>query len=342
MKRVILLFVLLFSFTACEKVDTVKEVNTDFVDNFEMVWELVNERYCYLGYKDIDWQGVYEEMLPRVVTAEDEFEFFAILTDVIDVLRDGHVSLISDFARHSSDYAVEPNGDPSPTDFLGLSAVSDYVEELYRTRNGFSFGSIEKEGKELAYLYYPDFSTSLEDVDMQYIAPVVERADGLILDIRDNPGGSAILGMSLAGHFFTEKTLVGHSASKSGSGYDDFTEPHEIYVTPSEEHNWTEIPTMLLTNRGVYSTANLVTSALKHAPNVTQVGGRSGGGGGMPCNYYLPNGWILIMPSNVLYDADIQHIENGIEPDVEVHISVDDEITKKDTIIEKAIELLLN
>jgi C-terminal processing protease CtpA/Prc len=75
---------------------------------------------------------------------------------------------------------------------------------------------------------------------------------------------------------------------------------------------------------------------------VTQVGGRSGGGGGMPETYYLPNGWALIFPSNVLLDVQKQHIENGIEPDVEVHISREDKYNEKDVILEKAIELLLN
>ena len=98
---------------------------------------------------------------------------------------------------------------------------------------------------------------------------------------------------------------------------------------------------MLLVNRGVYSTANIVTSALKLAPNVTLVGGRSGGGGGLPETYYLPNGWALVLPSNVIYDVNMQHIENGIEPDVEIHISAEDKNSGKDTILEKAIELLM-
>lgn len=98
---------------------------------------------------------------------------------------------------------------------------------------------------------------------------------------------------------------------------------------------------MLLTNREVYSTANIVASVMKYAPNVTQIGGRSGGGGGLPVAYYLPNGWALVFPSNVIYNAQMQHVENGIEPDVEIHISIEDKINEKDTILEKAIELLM-
>ena len=116
---------------------------------------------------------------------------------------------------------------------------------------------------------------------------------------------------------------------------------YKIEVEPDAEYDWSQKPTMLLTNRSVYSTANLFTSIVKLAPNVTQVGGRSGGGGGLPETYYLPNGWALVFPSNVLFDINMQHIENGIEPDVEVHISREDEYNDKDSILEKAIELLM-
>ena len=35
----------------------------------------------------------------------------------------------------------------------------------------------------------------------------------------------------------------------------------------------------------------------------------------------------------------MQHLENGIEPDVEIHLSREDEYNDRDTILEKAIEL---
>ena len=40
-------------------------------------------------------------------------------------------------------------------------------------------------------------------------------------------------------------------------------------------------------------------------------------------------------------ESDMQYIENGIEPDVEVHISHEDKCNDKDIIFEKAIELLM-
>jgi C-terminal processing protease CtpA/Prc len=295
-----------------------------------------------LGYKNIDWDKVYDDYRPRVENAKTDYEFFDIMSDFVDILRDGHAAICSNFDKHGSKYDIEPNGEESPEDYISGKVVKKYLTKKRVTKNGIAYGMIERDGRKFAYIGYPEFMIEFSEIEMDCIAPLVDEAEGIIVDIRNNPGGAAVYGVAFAGHFFSEKTLVGYNAKKAGPGYDDFTEPYEIYVEPVSNGNWSNKPTMLLTNRTVYSTANLVASMLKYAPNVTQVGGRSGGGGGMPETYYLPNGWALVFPSNILLDAEKQHIENGIEPDVEVHISREDKYNDRDTILEKAIELLMS
>ena len=66
MKKIIISAVLaVLAFTACEKHDTIKETDTDFVRNYERFWTLVNENYCFLGTrfnndKNVDWQAIYD------------------------------------------------------------------------------------------------------------------------------------------------------------------------------------------------------------------------------------------------------------------------------------------
>jgi C-terminal processing protease CtpA/Prc len=115
----------------------------------------------------------------------------------------------------------------------------------------------------------------------------------------------------------------------------------ELYCHPSATHNWADKKTMLLTNREVYSTANLFTCALKHAKNVTQIGGITGGGGAMPMTHYLPNGWLVVFPANMLFDVNKQHIENGIEPDIEVTCTKEEFDAGVDAIIERALVELM-
>ena len=39
---------------------------------------------------------------------------------------------------------------------------------------------------------------------------------------------------------------------------------------------------------------------VKEGEFVTIIGGKTGGGGGLPLTHYLPNGWMVAFPSNVL------------------------------------------
>lgn len=360
MKRIISLIIAAVSvLVSCERYDSVKEVNTDFETNYEAFWTMVNEEYCFLGTslgndKNVDWQGVYDKWMPVVRNeVKDEYELFNIMGKSLDVLRDGHIWMISDFKLYANnEYYLKPDGET----YYGDDFVSGFVQKKYlvsqdgkddyrgdksfRTRNGITYGMIEREGKKFAYIYYGDFTVEISEIDYKYIDPVVQEADAVIFDIRDNPGGAGILGIELAGHFMNEKKLVGYSAHKNGKGYDDFTEPYEMYCSPSEKYNWADKQTALLTNRGVYSTANLFTSIMKHAPNVIQVGQTSGGGGGLPMTHYLPNGWLVVFASNILLDVDKNHIEPGIAPDYEAEIG-DYQTTGKDGIVEKAIEELM-
>ena len=342
MKKYIISVVLAaVALVSCEKYETVKDVNNDFKVNFEAFWNMVNEQYCYLGYKNIDWDAVRGEMLPRVEAAKSEQEFFKVLASALDYLRDGHVAMFSPFQRYvCNTYTIDENGNKYPSNYNSTVIKENYLTERFVTMSGKIYGEIERDGHKFAYIYYSSFEKDWNDTDYKYINELVESSEGIIFDIRSNGGGVGEIGLTLAGNFFKEKTHIGYFATKNGKGHDDFSELTPLYVEPSKSHNWTDKKTVLLTNREVYSTANLFTCALKLAKNVTQIGCISGGGGGMPQTHYLPNGWILYFPGNVLFDLNKQHIEGGIEPDIEVHCTDEEFDAGTDAIIEEAIKHL--
>lgn len=347
-------------FASCEKYESVTAVDKDFVKNYEVFWNQVNEDYCFLGEafgndKNVDWQAVYDKWMPVVKNeVKDDNELFNIISLSLDVLRDGHVWMISDFKKYSNgEYMLKPDG----VTYYGSDFVSKFVQNHYlvdpgakddysanhafKTRTGLWYGLFERDGKKFAYVYYGDFTKEWTDTDYELIAPVIEEADALILDIRNNPGGNGSLAIKMGNHFMKEKTLVGYALNKTGKGYDDFSEPYPQYCTPSKNYDWSDKQTALLINRGVYSTANLFTSVMTQAPNVMLVGQTSGGGGGLPTTHYLPNGWMVVFSSSsVLLDVNQKHIEPGVAPDHEAVIG-DYSTTGKDGIMEKAIEELL-
>ena len=75
---------------------------------------------------------------------------------------------------------------------------------------------------------------------------------------------------------------------------------------------------------------------MRYADNSLILGGLSGGGGGMPMSYELPNGWLVRFSSVRMYDRDNQSIEPGIQPDGEVTLHS----TDRDDIIEAAVRII--
>lgn len=336
--------------TSCMKNGYIKEVDCDFKTNYEAFWNYVNENYCFLGdnygySKNVDWHSVYEEMMPQVESAQTEAELLEIMGKSIDYLKDGHVWLDTKF-KHRGCYTfyIDENGERYPDNFIKGVVEEKYLDEAFKTRNGHRYGLITKGNKTFFYLHHADFTKDLNTEDIEMFQPLIAKADGIIYDIRTNPGGSAQLAMEITKRFIEEKTLVGYQIVKNSKDYNDFSEPSPMYVVPlnpETEKNWADKKTAVLTNRDVYSTANMFAAFMKVAPNVTLIGGKTGGGGGQPCTYYLPNGWAVTMSAQRLtLDVDKKHIEPGVEPDIYVTITEEDIMNKVDSILEKAIEVL--
>ena len=146
----------------------------------------------------------------------------------------------------------------------------------------------------------------------------------------------------MTGRFIKTNTFIGYQAVKTGKGYNDLSEPSVLYAIPVDAgKNWADMKVAVLTNRDVYSTANMFASFMKELPNATLIGGRTGGGGGQPFTFYLPNGWAVTMSGQRLsLDVNKKHIEPGVEPDIYVTITEEDIQNKVDSILEKAIEHL--
>lgn len=44
--------------------------------NFDALWKIIDTRYCYLDYKEIDWDAVYKKYSPHVDTISNKYTLF--------------------------------------------------------------------------------------------------------------------------------------------------------------------------------------------------------------------------------------------------------------------------
>lgn len=306
--------------------------STDPVTNIEGLWRIIDTRYCYVEDKGIDWDAVREEYVAKaaLIKKDDQVALFDLCAAMLDSLRDGHVNLYSPFDRSANAAWF----DTFPANFdARLQAL--YLKN-YRVAGGLYYSIID-DGK-VGYVYYSSFSNSFSAGNFYWVFKAFEQCEGLIIDVRNNGGGDLTNAYRLSSPFFTENKTIGYWRHKNGTGHNDFSDFEPLTSDASLIGSKWEKPVIILCNRRTYSAANMFVNIMRYVPNARIVGGRSGGGGGMPMSYEMPNGWMVRFSSVRMYDRDKQDIENGILPDVPMTMTSSD----KDDIIEKAIQLIHN
>ena len=279
----------------------------------------------------IDWDAVYRKYGARVKSDMGNYALFELMSEMLSELKDGHVNLIAshDMSRYwnwSEDY---------PSNF-DADIQKKYLGRDYSIAGGMFYKILEDN---VGYIYYGSFSNDVGDGNMSQILSQMSICKGIIIDVRNNGGGSLTNVERIASRFFNEKTLVGYISHKIGKGHNDFSDFYPKYINSHDKIRYQK-PVMVLTNRSCYSATNDFVNAMKHAPNATIVGDKTGGGSGLPFSSELPNGWSVRFSASPMYDANKQHIEFGIDPDVQVSMTDSDKSKGKDTIIEKARELI--
>lgn len=304
--------------------------------NFEALWKIIDERYCFFDYKQkeygLDWNEVYNKYKVRAKEDISRDQLFEVLTDMLTELRDGHVNLSTafDYGRYWSWF------EDYPTNFSD-TLQRRYLGTDYRIASGLSYTILDDN---IGYVYYGSFMSGIGEGNLDEVMNYLALCNGLILDIRNNGGGNLTNAEKLAARFCNEKTLVGYEQHKTGKGHNDFSEMKEQYLEPSSNIRWQK-DVVVLTNHHVFSAANEFVKYMKCLPKVKIVGDRTGGGAGLPFSNTLPNGWIVRFSACPMYDRNRQNTEFGIAPDHYVTLRDDDFARGKDTLIEFARKLLV-
>ena len=303
--------------------------------NFEALWKIIDEHYCFLDYKQheygLDWQQIYNKYRVRVQGQLTDLQLFEVLTQMLGELRDGHVNLSTsyDYGRYWSWFENYPAN-------VSDTLLRRYMGTDYKIASGLHYRILDDN---IGYIRYESFSSPIGEGNIDEALMYMMLCQGLIIDIRGNGGGDLTYAELLAARFCKEKTLVGYTQHKTGKGHSDFSSLEPQYIEPSSNIRWTK-PVVVLTNRQVFSAANEFTMYMKAMPMVKVVGDHTGGGAGMPFSSSLPNGWVVRFSAIPTYDAQRQSTEFGINPDYYVSLSDEDVLKGRDTIIEFARQLL--
>lgn len=315
---------------------TVEEWDNDALGNFDALWTVVDQHYCFFKEKDVDWEAMRTKYSQRVYNGMTSQMLFEVCSDMLAELRDGHVNLSAPFA--TSYYTKWWSDYPQNYD-------ERLVEQYYLGFGCRHLGSVQYEilNENIGYISYPTFETGLGDGNLDAILSYFSLCKGLIIDVRNNGGGALTNAEDLACRLTDERFLAGYMINKTGPGHDQLSKPFEYYYTPAAAPHllWTK-PVVVLTNRSTFSAANNFVSLVKYFPNVKICGARTGGGSGIPLTMEMPCGWSVRMSSVSVLDAQRQTTEFGIDPTPGCEVDLDpvQALQGIDTMIEKAISLL--
>ncbi len=327
MKKILRLFSFLFlalSFTACVDEDVYEDSPSG---NFEALWKIMDEHYCFFQEKCVDWDSVHAVYAPRFNAGMTDDQKLEVLGNMLAELKDGHVNLFASF-DYSRYWGFHEDYPKNYSDTL----ARHYLGTDYRISNGFKYRIMDDN---VGYLRVSSFEDTIGAGNLDDILLYLQPCLGIIIDLRDNGGGMLTAAEALAARFTDKEILVGYMRHKTGKGHNDFSDMEEQTLKPAKGIRWHK-PVVVLTNRSVYSAANEFVKYMRHCPNVTIVGDRTGGGAGLPFSSELPNGWSIRFSACPMYDTDKQSTENGIEPDIKVGLRTDDFLRGRDTMIETA------
>jgi len=320
--------------------------------NFEEFWQTFNNRYPFFEVRNVDWKKQYETFSARVTSETSDDELFDILCEMLTPLNDGHVNLT---AKTSGDRKRHFTPEKTPRFWQEFTSQQE-IKQLFQTTektlvaNGFS----QPKASEAWMLHYGRSPAlgylrilELEGVNRQTLTAALDKLghdfkdlDGVIIDVRDCPGGDDDIAIAIINRFCDRKRVAFHRRTKIGPGEDDLTRLKTWHLEPEGDVQFTG-PIVLLTCDSVFSGGEAFALAIKQLPQVTIVGDHTNGIFSYELEKKLPNGWRYTLSYQKYFSADMVCYEGkGVPADIELFNTKSDIEAGSDPLITRAIEEL--
>lgn len=190
-----------------------------------------------------------------------------------------------------------------------------------------------KEGS-VAYIKVNRFGDDTTKEFANYLSKAVTaKPKGLIIDLRNNPGGYLEAAVDMANKMIEKGSVVVIEEDGNGKRQETRTRGGDIA---------SGIKTVVLINEGSASASEILAGAMREdRQNVTLIGKKSYGKGSVQEFIDLPQKTaVKITVARWLTPNGEQINEQGIKPDVEVELTNDDYQNNRDPQLDKALEIL--
>lgn len=341
-------------------------INTEYfdqpVDQEQLVTGAIDGMLATLGDRNTTYMSP-EEQESAVQSMQGEFQGIGAEVESID----GFVTVVSPISGSPAEAAgIRPRdviltadgtdligmdvGDaaaiirgPAGTDVLLEIRREEEVFELVITRARIDLPSVsgeilpseETNGEEIAYIRINRFAENTDDELEEILEEqVTSDLDGMIIDLRRNPGGSLDTVVNIADQFLPDSNVL---IERFGNG-------DERLFDATDRGLAEEIELVLLIDEGSASASEVLAGAVRDADRGVLIGVTSFGKGTVQNWSTLSNGGgVRITVARWLTpNGDWVH-EVGLDPDIVIELPEDfDSTSEEDPQLEAAIDYLLN
>jgi carboxyl-terminal processing protease len=186
---------------------------------------------------------------------------------------------------------------------------------------------------DIAYVSLFDFSSPASDqLESEIETLLAKKPKGLILDLRDNPGGYLQQAINVS-DLFLDSGVVASEKDKDGNGQTFRSGPNGIAQ---------DIPLVVLVNGGSASASEIVAGALQDRGRAKLIGETTFGKGSVQLPHTLSDGSELRVTIAHWFTPDGRQIEGtGLTPDIVVPLTADDVQANRDPQLDRAVQFLL-
>ena len=169
----------------------------------------------------------------------------------------------------------------------------------------------------IAHVRIAEFSVgATEELEKALAAARQAAAVGIVLDLRDNPGGLVSEAIGVASEFMDEGATLFQQQGRDGKPL-----PVE---TIGRDGLWLDKPLVVLVNGGSASAAEIVGGSLRDNRRATLLGETTFGTGTVLTPFAQPDGSTVLLGTALWLSADGERLwKEGVEPDREVAMPLD-------------------
>lgn len=371
----ILLFAILAAIS-CSKDNPQPITNAKLGNLFDSFWVGMNKNYVFWDIDTIDWERTYIQYKPvfnslNINSESDNRKAFDYLRTLTSKFVDGHFSIrfYNQFLQNSVIYpsyyskvttGVDPfNYIKIDTALLdaGYSVGYDSVNIINGNIMTAVCGTIRSNilffscnAFNLYKLYTSPQPNSVAHVVQRLLDGIKnETYKGLIIDVRNNPGGNLQDLNFLVGQLVNQKHAFGFTRYKTGNGRLDFSPWIQSFINPVQGSVNFNKPKIVLTDQYSASLSELITMAIRSLPNSYVIGERTWGATGILTDNQLYNSgqfevenYMKVITTSVVFKyLDNKIYESiGFAPDIRVPFNRFLLEAGKDLTLEQAVNLI--